>query len=284
MPTFDTPEPISATVEPVVGSVHIIASDRADTVVEVRPYDASNPSDVRAAEQTRVEFSGGTLSVLAPKTRPVDVSNETRSIRVTIELPAGSRVQASTGLGDLHGSGRLGECRFTSGTGHIHLEHTGELDLHTAFGNVVVARIDGNAEITTGSGQVRVVELDGTVVVENSNGATTIGTATGSVRVRAANGDITVEHAADAVDAKTAYGSVKVHEVVRGSVVLETGMGDIDVGVCEGTVARLDVKTEFGRVHNTMNAETPEPASEHVDVRAHTPFGGITIRRSQPSN
>jgi DUF4097 and DUF4098 domain-containing protein YvlB len=281
MPTFDTPEPISATVEPVVGHVRIIASDRTDTIVDVHPSDASNPSDVKAAEQTRVEFSGGTLSVRAPQIRLFDVSNKTRSIEVTIELPAGSRVHGSTGLGDLHGTGRLGECRFKSGTGHIQLDHTGELHLHTAFGNVVVERVAGNAEITTGSGQVRVAELDGTAVVKNSNGDTTIGTVTGSVRVRAANGAITVERAADAVDAKTANGSVKVHEVVRGSVALETGMGDIEVGIREDTAAWLDVKTRFGRVHNTMDAtDAPETASDNVEVRAHTSFGEITVRRS----
>lgn len=281
MPTFATPEPILATVEPVVGHVRIIAGDRADTVVEARPNDPSNASDVKAAEQTRVEFSGGTLSVRAPKIGPFTFSNESRSIEVTIELPAGSRVHASTGLGDLHGTGRLGECRFKSGTGHIQLDHTGELYLHTGFGNVAVERVDGNAEITTGSGQVRVVELDGTAEVKNSNGDTTIGTVTGSVRVRSANGNIMVERAADAVDAKTANGSVKVHEVVRGSVVLETGMGDIEVGVREGTAAWLDVKTGFGRVHNTMDAaDAPEPASDNVEVHAHTSFGEITVRRA----
>ena len=67
MPTFATPEPILADLEPVVGNVRIVASDRTDTVVEVVPLDASNASDVKAAEQTVVEFSGGKLSVRAPK-------------------------------------------------------------------------------------------------------------------------------------------------------------------------------------------------------------------------
>ncbi len=282
MPTFDSPEAILATVKLVVGHVRIIAGDRADTVVEIRPNDRSNPSDVQAAEQTRVEFSAGTLSVTAPQAGPSDVSDETRSIQVTIELPIGSRVQASTVLGNVHGTGRLGACRFESDTGHIHLEHTGELNLHTAFGNVVVGRVDGNAGITIGFGQVHVAELGGTAVVKNSNGDTTIGTVTGSVRVDVANGDIIVERAADDVAAKTAYGSVKVREVVRGKVELETGMGNIEIGIGAGTAAWLDVKTQFGRVHNTMDGDTSEPSSDYVEVRAHTPFGEITVRRSEP--
>ena len=59
MPTFDTPEPISAVVDLVVGDVRITASDRDDTAVEIRPSDESHEPDVRAAEQTRVEYSAG---------------------------------------------------------------------------------------------------------------------------------------------------------------------------------------------------------------------------------
>jgi hypothetical protein len=39
--------------------VQITASDRADTVVEVRP---SDESDVKAAQQTRVEYADGAIS------------------------------------------------------------------------------------------------------------------------------------------------------------------------------------------------------------------------------
>jgi hypothetical protein len=54
MPTFDTPEPISVSLEIGVGDIQIAASDRADTVVEVRPTDPRKAADVQAAEQTRV--------------------------------------------------------------------------------------------------------------------------------------------------------------------------------------------------------------------------------------
>jgi Putative adhesin len=281
MPTFDTPQPISATIEPVVGNVRIIASDRADTVVEVRPTDESNASDVKAAEQTRVDYSAGTLTVKAPRMRALDFSNKTRSVDVTVELPTGSRVQGSTGVGDLHGTGRLGSCRYKSGAGHVHLDGTGELNLVTGAGNIGVERVAGKAEISTGSGRVSVDEVDGTAEIKNSNGDTTIGTVTGSARVRSANGDITVAHAADGVDAKTANGSVRAQDVVRGTVVLETAMGGIEIGIREGSAAWLDVKTRFGHVHNTMDAtDSPDTAADTVEVRAHTAFGDIAVHRS----
>lgn len=281
MPTFDTPEPILADLDPVVGNVRIVASDRTDTVVDVAPLDRSNASDVKAAEQTVVEFSGGTLSVRAPRVRLLDVSNKSRAIEVTIELPAGSRVQGSTGLGDLHTTGRLGECRYKAAAGHLQVGHAGELHLQTAAGNIVVEHVAGNANITTSSGQLRVGAITGTGVVKNSNGVTTIGSAGGELRVRSANGDIVVEHAEDGVEARTANGSVRVLDAVRGTLRLETAMGDVEIGIRDGSAAWLDVKTKFGRVINEMEAATaPDAATDKVEAHASTSFGDITIRRS----
>ena len=67
--TFDTPEPISATITVVIGDVRISAGDRDTTAVEVQPSDPSNGEDRKAAEQTVVEYANGQLHVKAPKLR-----------------------------------------------------------------------------------------------------------------------------------------------------------------------------------------------------------------------
>jgi len=65
--TFDTPQLISVTFDLGVSDLRITATDRADTVVEVRPSDPDKPTDVTAAEQTRVEYADGVLQIKAPK-------------------------------------------------------------------------------------------------------------------------------------------------------------------------------------------------------------------------
>jgi hypothetical protein len=281
MPSFATPGPITARLEPAVGLVTVIASDRTDTVVEVRPTDPANPSDVRAAEQTTVEFSGTTLTVKGPRRGALDFSTKTRSIDVTVELPTGSRVEGGTGVGDLNTAGRLAECRYKSGAGKLVLEHVAELNAHTGAGDIEVERIDGNAELTTSSGQVRLGVVAGGAVVKNSNGTTTIGSVGGPVRVRSANGDIVVEHADGPVEAKTANGAVRVLDAVRGALSLETAMGEIEIGIHQGSAAWLDVKTRFGRVRNEMAESTPpDEAVDKLEVHAATSFGDIVIRRS----
>jgi DUF4097 and DUF4098 domain-containing protein YvlB len=279
MPEFETPESISVTLEFYVGDVRITASDRTDTVVEVRPYDPNDESDVQAAKQITVDYANGTLRVIGPK-RTFDFSKKTKAVDVSLEVPTGSRISAHLAMGGLKCAGLLGETRIKT-TGDIWLEQTGPLRLHTGMGHVTADRIAGDADISTGSGKVQVGQIDGTASVKNSNGDTTIDTVTGDVRVRNANGVIDIEHAGAGVDAKTSNGDVRLGEVVRGSVAVATASGAMDIGIAEGTAAWLEVTTGFGKVHNRMETTTsPGEAAETVEVRGRTGFGDITIHRS----
>ncbi|WP_113702321.1 DUF4097 family beta strand repeat-containing protein [Nonomuraea lactucae] len=289
MPAFDTPEPISATIDITAGTVRISASDRADTVVEVRPTDPSDTADVRAAEQTQVECSRGVLLVKAPKNWARSLFGRGGSIEVTVELPSGSRVDATGDPGDMLGvggaefrsEGRLGDSRFSTTSGDIRLDETGRARLNTASGRISVARSAGHADITTSDGEIRIGEIDGSAVLKTSNGDITLGEVTGDARLHTASGDIAVERALATLVAKTAHGSIRVGEVVRGSVALDTRSGDLEVGIREGSAAWLDVSSQYGSVDVPPDAvDGPGEATETVEVRARTGFGDILVRRS----
>jgi len=282
MPVFATPEPISVTIEQGVGDARIIASQRSDTVIEVRPRDDSKASDIRAAEQTRVEYSNGRLLIKRPKQRGF---GRTTTVDVTVELPVGSKVQGDSGLGDFGCEGRLGECRLKTAMGNIRLEHTGVLHLKTSYGNITVDRGAGDADVTTGSGEVRIGQIDGAAVIKNSNGDTTVGEVTGDLRVKAANGRISIDRAHASVVAKTANGAIRIGEVIHGAIELQTAAGELEVGIREGTTAWLDVSSQYGRVRSSLDeTSSPEPSEATVEVRARTSIGDITIHRSnQPT-
>jgi hypothetical protein len=116
--------------------------------------------------------------------------------------------------------------------------------------------------VTTSSGKIWIGEIDGWAVIKTSNG------------------DITVDRALAAVGTKTAYGRVRIGEVVHGSVVLETGFGELELGVRAGTAAWLDVSSQHGRVRSDLDAsDGPGQSDETVEVRARTGHGDIVIRR-----
>jgi hypothetical protein len=285
MPAFDTPEPISVTVELGVGDIRIVAADRTDTIVEVRPSDGAKRADVTAAQQTRVEYAGGRLLIKAPKGwRQYTLRGGGESIDVQIELPAGSNVRGEAAIAALRCTGRLGECRFRTGIGEILLDQAGPVQLKTGGGDITVERAMDHAELTTGSGAVQIGSIDGTAVIKNSNGDSWVGEVTGDLRVNAANGKISVDQAHAAVTAKTANGDVRLGEVAHGAVLAQTGNGKLDVAIREGVAAWLDLNTRYGNVHNNLDAaERPEPGEDAVDVCARSSFGDITIRRAPSS-
>ena len=281
MPTFDTPEPISVTVEIGVGDIRIVASDRTDTIVEVRPSNSAKKSDVTAAEQTRVEYSGGRLMIKAPKGwRQYTFRGGGESIDVQIDLPAGSHLRGVAAVAALHCTGRLGECHFKTSAGDLRVAETGAVQLKTA-GDITVGHAVGHAEITTASGAVRVERIDGTAVVKSANGDAWIGAITDDLRVSSANGNIVVEQAQATVGAKTAKGDIRLREVSHGAVVAETAFGKVEIGIRDGVAAWLDLNTGHGTVHSDLDSvERPDAGEQAVEVRARTAFGDITIRRT----
>jgi hypothetical protein len=282
MPAFDTPGPITVVIEIGVGDARITATDRSDTVVEVRPSDSSAGDDVRAAEQTRVEYTDGQLLIRAPKGwRRYSFSGDGGSIDLAIGVPAGSQLHGHAAVAAFRGVGRLGDCQVKTAVGDIQLDTTGALDASTATGAIVVDRVAGHAEVSTGSGRIRLGEVGGTAVIKNSNGDCWIGDAAGDLRVVASNGDISVDHADAGVTASTATGSVRIGDLARGVTSLKTASGDVEIGIRAGTAARLDLYTHFGAVHNQMDtADGPGPSDQTAEVRARTSHGDIVIRRS----
>ncbi|MFG2832469.1 DUF4097 domain-containing protein [Streptomyces sp. NPDC048434] len=281
MPSFDTPEPISATAHVEAGSIQFTAGDRLDTVVEVRPRDPQRDADVRAAEQTEVRYASGGLTVRTPKQRYL--LGRTGIVDVTVGLPTGSRIDMTGAWAQVLGEGRLGEVRVKTSSGDVRLDTTGPLQLTASHGSITVDSVEGMAEITTSSGSLRVGLVDGPAILKNSHGTTTVGTATGELRVSGANGDIDIARAEGSVIATTAHGTLRVAEVARGTVQLETSHGAIEVGIREGTAAWLDVSSGYGQVRNTLTAsESPEKAEDTVEVRARTRYGNIDVLRAKP--
>jgi DUF4097 and DUF4098 domain-containing protein YvlB len=279
MPSFDTPEPISVTAYVYAGSLQFTAGDRLDTVVEVRPRDPKKDLDVRTADQTEVAYASGTLTVTTPK---ANLLGRGGTVDVTVELPTGSNIDVTGAGARVLGEGRLGEVRVKTSAGDVRLDTTGPLQLKASHGSTIVDRVEGMAEITSSTGDVRVGLVDGPAVLKNSHGATTVGAVTGELRVNGANGAIDIRRAEASVTGTTTNGLLRVAEVARGTVQLETSNGSIEVGIREGAAAWLDVSSNRGQVRNALAAsEAPEQTEDTVKVRARTNWGNIDVLRAK---
>ncbi|NRQ32596.1 DUF4097 family beta strand repeat protein [Nonomuraea sp. NN258] len=301
VPTFDTPEPILAHIDLAADTVRVSAGERADTVVEIRPGDRHNEADVRAAEQTYVEYAAGRLVVRAGKERtgagsgwglslgrlvesPADWARSLLhgpgSVEVSIHLPAGSRIDAKS-VGTVVCRGPLDDVEVTTSYGDIRVEQAERLRVKSTYGDISVGRVHGHADVTNNHGGIQVDEIGGTAHVKTSHGDVRLGRVAGELRLSSAHGDITVDQALSGVAAKTAHAGLRIGEAVSGSIVMETSGGGLDLGIRPGTAAWLDVSSTYGTVHVSLDpGAAPDETDQVVEVRAHTDHGVITVHRS----
>ena len=280
MPTFETPHPLTVTVDVPAGDIRFAAADRADTTVEIVPSSTMSKADARAAEQAVVELSGTNLLIRVP--REAGLFGRTGAVRVTVALPGGSAVRAATGSGDLRARGPLGDCRVRTASGDVRFERTGAFEAETSSGDVTVEDVDGDATVTVNSGDVRIDRIGGAATVRGTSGDIRLGAVAGDLRVGGANGDITVEAAGADVTVKTASGDIRIGEVARGRTLVEAASGDLNLGVREGVAAWLDLTSLSGDVKNRLEAaDGPREGDGTVEIRARILSGDITVHRSR---
>ena len=285
---FNTPSPITVTLNLYVADVRFAASDRADTIVEVRPSDPNKAADVKAAENTRVEYDDATrtLSIVSrkPRNRFVNFSSKRpESIDVVIQLPTDSDVRGEADLGDFQSDGALGTVALKTDLGAVRLAETGPLNLRGGVGEITVEAVGGSAVVHSASNDIRIGAVDGTADISADNGKVRVGLVTGPAEIKVSNGSVSVDRALSDITAGSSNGEVRIGEVVRGKVSATSKNGGVEVGIREGSAAWLELKTGVGRVYNELaTAEAPaadEPVDK-VEVHASTKLGDVTIRRA----
>jgi len=239
--TFDTPNHITAKVELARGTLQVIASNRADTVVVVRPRDETKAVDLRTAERTRVSYSQGVLSVLSSQ----GLTFRTGTIDIVVELPSQSVLDISVASAEVRADGDYGDVRFQS-----------------ASGDLIIDAISGVATVDTASGGVSIREL------------------TGDIKRNTASGDFAVKVLRGHARVASASGSVDIGTAVAGGLVFETASGNTSIGIARGTAARLAIDTHSGAFSNSLEmAEGPEASDEIFDVNIRSAKGDVDLHR-----
>ncbi|MFF0082280.1 DUF4097 family beta strand repeat-containing protein [Streptomyces canus] len=217
MQKFATTAPVTTVIDLPAGRVQVIAADRTDSTVEVRPADPAKSRDTRAAEQIEVtRGDDGVLRIAAPAAKN-QYFGPSGSVEITVQLPAGSHVETRTAAAEFRAVGRLGDVVFQGAHGPVKIDEAASIRLTAADSDITVGRLTGTAEISTQKGDITIAEA-----------------VTGSVVLSTQTGDITVGTAASAsLDAGTSYG--RVHNTLKNTEGAHAGL------VIRATTAHGDI-------------------------------------------
>ncbi|WP_030927805.1 DUF4097 family beta strand repeat-containing protein, partial [Streptomyces sp. NRRL B-24720] len=138
----------------------------------------SKSRDVKAAEQTTTEYVDGVLRVEVPvKNQYLGPSG---AVEVTVQLPAGSRIEAKAAGTEFRAVGRLGDIVFDGAYHQIKIDEAAGVRLSAVDGDVEVGRLGGPAEISTARGDIRIAEaVHGKVVLSTQSGDISVAAAAG---------------------------------------------------------------------------------------------------------
>jgi DUF4097 and DUF4098 domain-containing protein YvlB len=255
MPTtthrFPTTVPISLHVSNDRGSVEIVATDTAETLVEI--------TSRHEGEVCTVDFSesGRHLSIEPiGRWRP-----HHPRMAITVRMPRRSSIDVSTASAHVDARGPLASAHVQTASGSITLDEVaGEVEARSASGGVKVGTAGGGITFNSASGSLRADRVGGECEARTASGSITIGTAEAGV------------------SAKSVSGSVKVGEARTGTLDLHATSGSIGVGIRRGTLVWLDVASVSGRVTSNL-ADDAGPAGNEsaLNVHAHSVSGSIQI-------
>lgn len=278
MQTFQTPRPVHLRVELYVGRVEITAAETDETTVHLDPQDSQAEELVARA---RVEHVGDEVKVLVPRGRGGGLFGRKGEIFARISVPTGSSISVETGSADVETHGRLGDADVSTGSGDIRVNESDDTRVRSGSGDIVLDHVHGSLEAKGGSSDLTVGDLAKDSVITTGSGDVDVSNCDGRLRVKTGSGDVTVESASQSVDALAGSGDLVLKRVERGLVKAKTGSGDVRLGVATGTAAYLDVMAATGDVRSNLDAaDAPSEGEETVEISIMTGSGDVVLQRA----
>ncbi|MER7764357.1 DUF4097 family beta strand repeat-containing protein [Streptomyces sp. NPDC097619] len=219
MQQFATPTPIAVVLDVPAALIRLTATDRPDTTVDIRPADTTKTRDAQAAQRIDTTYTDGVLHITAAPHK--NLLGSAGTAEITLQLPTGSHLAATTATTDLRTTGHLGEVTLDSAHGTLHLHATTGARITLQAGDITLTHLTGPAELITQKGDITVTEAhQGTVTLRTEYGHITIGTARGtsaSLDAGTAHGRIhnaltnTAPTPTLTLHATTTHGDIKAH-------------------------------------------------------------------------
>lgn len=240
---FDTPRPVRLELKLAAGEVEVLSVPGEESSVTLDGPD-------KVVEEARVELVGDRLIVEERRKGLMGLfASIGEPLSVRVQVPHGSRVEAATAAADLRLDGSFAAVSMASASGDVHL----------------LGELDGNADVKTASGGVRLPHVGG------------------DLRVKTVSGDVIAESVAGSVSVKSVSGDLYVGSVRSGKVEVHNVSGDITIGIAPGSTVDIDAGSASGDLSSEIPLSQDVPLDDGaptVVVRVQTVSGDLLVRRA----
>lgn len=169
-----------------------------------------------------------------------------------------------------------------------------DLVAHAGSGAIEVGGIGGNADLSAGSGRLRIAELGGNLRAGTGSGSIAFDRIGGTARISAGSGSIEGNEVVGRLEATTASGHIRVRQLdaggeiqtssggmdldqVTGDLTAHASSGSITVGGVLAAQHRWDLSSSSGSIHLSLPEQTT------AQVRLWTSSGGLSVNHPTSS-
>lgn len=243
---------VAATAFGVLGSVGVDRGDRSDSYAGVGALEIENRTG------GDVSLTSGGDEVLVERTlRGTPLTEPDDSVEVDGDV---LDVEA-----ECDGIPFFGSCAVSY---EITVPEGIRVDVETVSGRISVDGLDGELELSTTSGAVRVSDNVGDVDVETTSGRIELDGVRGAVEAESVSGDIVVAGRGESLTASTTSGRVDASEFEAETVSAESTSGDVALG---GGFTTAEASSVSGRIEvstgDRFDVLALESTSGSIDVR-----------------
>jgi hypothetical protein len=202
------------------------------------------------------------IEIAMPENAPLDLRDQFGAVSVT-----GLRAPANIVAGN-------GKVSFTGGRGRQHIE--------TSFGDIVLARNDGDVTIVNSNGRVTASDVTGALDVRDNFGEIQVTNVGKRLDIASGNANVTASGVGGPIHISDSFGKVTVRDT-KSDLTVRSQNGDLEATAIAGSA---DLRTTFGSVHfsnigkgATVHAESSQITGDTVGgpVIADTTFGAIDV-------
>jgi DUF4097 and DUF4098 domain-containing protein YvlB len=259
--TFDTPGHVMLAIQLDAGDIDVRATDTTTTRVRVSGYPNEQPPRITCDPTPE----GGHRVAIDHRVKKTWGFSFGRDVSVEVEVPAGARLDGSSGSADVEAVGTYGAINIRTGSGDIRFDD-----------------VTGDVQIACASGDVEGRSVGGHLSVKGASGDLEVGSVGDGLTVRSASGDIQIGRVDGTSVITVGSGDIELRDVGAGRVEIRAVAGDGGIGVRQGLGVWLDVSSTGGDVHSSLESPGREEPREEpqLELTVHTVSGDIDIRRA----
>lgn len=179
-------------------------------------------------------------------------SSAGKRLRVDLELqvPQGTRLELRQGVGDIGVAGVDADLNLSLNYGHMRAaDGQGTLVAMTRAGNIEVRSQRGQLDARSGSGDVDIENVLGTTRARTGSGDVSLRGVDGEMQVETGSGDVALADVTGSLRARTGSGDVEIRGLGAGPKLdIATGSGDVEAAGDLGALRDVMVRTGSGDV------------------------------------